>query len=111
VAGRDVAGALIAAFATHYRCELPGDADVLERVRARYDGDTGDALMNLVVAGTVRPAGIFRAGLAILAVLADLCRNGSDSILQRAALSGLCPDRVCLEHERSGHGPAQAPPR
>jgi hypothetical protein len=84
-AGRDVADALIAAFATHYRCELPGDADVLERIRGRYDGDAGDALMNLVVAGTVRPADIFRAGLAILAVLADLCRSGSDSILQRAA--------------------------
>jgi hypothetical protein len=85
VAGRDVADALIAAFATHYRCELPGDAEVLQRVRALHGGDTGDALMNLAAAGTVPPADVFRAGLAVLAVLADLCRSGSASILQRAA--------------------------
>ncbi len=50
VGGRVVADALIGAFAEHYRCEQPGDADVLERI-ARPVG--GDPLKNLVTAGAV----------------------------------------------------------
>jgi len=30
--GRVVADALIGAFTEHYRCELPGDAEVLQRI-------------------------------------------------------------------------------
>jgi hypothetical protein len=31
--GQVTADALIGAFATEYRCELPGDAEVLERIK------------------------------------------------------------------------------
>jgi hypothetical protein len=36
---RVVADALIGAFAEHYRCELPGNAEVLERIRRPADGN------------------------------------------------------------------------
>jgi len=39
VEGRVVADALIGAFAVHYRCELPGDGDVLERTGSAVCGD------------------------------------------------------------------------
>ena len=64
-AGRNVADALIGAFATHYRCELPDDADVLARIRRP---NSGDALENLVAAG-----------------LAELCRSDSVSVIRQAA--------------------------
>jgi hypothetical protein len=76
--GQVVADALIAAFATEYRCELPGEAAVLERIR--HGG--GDALRNLVSAGAVPPAGVLPVGLALLSALAELCRSDSASILQ-----------------------------
>jgi hypothetical protein len=82
VEGRVVADALIGAFATNYRCEQPGDADVLERL-GRPAG--GDALENLVAAGAVPPRDVLRVGLTVLSALAGLCRSGSVSILQRAA--------------------------
>ena len=75
------ADALIGAFATEYRCELPGDAEVLERI-AHYGADP---LENLVDAGAVPPGDVLPAGLAILAALAQLCRSGSASVLQPAA--------------------------
>jgi len=81
VAGRVVADALIGAFATHYRCELPGDADVLKRIR-HVDADAG--LPGLVAAGEVSPRDVVRVGLTILSVLAELCKSGSASILRRA---------------------------
>jgi hypothetical protein len=83
LAGQAAADALIAAFATEYRCELPGDAEVLERIK--YHG--GDALENLVAAGAVPPAGILPVGLSLLSALAQLCRSDSASILQRPARS------------------------
>ena len=55
VEGRVVADALIGAFAEHYRCEQPGDADVLERIARPADGDP---LENFVAAGAVPPAGV-----------------------------------------------------
>jgi hypothetical protein len=64
-----VANALIGAFATEYRCELPGDAEVLERI-GRYDGD---ALESLVAVGAVPPGDV------------QLCRSGSASVLQLTA--------------------------
>jgi hypothetical protein len=82
VEGWIVADALIGAFATHYRCEQPGDTDVLQRL-GRPAG--GDALENLVAAGAVPPGDVLRVGLTVLSALAGLCRSGSVSILQRAA--------------------------
>jgi hypothetical protein len=75
------ADALIGAFATEYRCELAGDAEVLERI-PHYGGDP---LENLVVAGAVRPGDVLPVGLAILSALAQLCRSASASLLQPIA--------------------------
>jgi hypothetical protein len=61
LAGQVAADALIAAFATEYRCELPGDAEVLERIMYH----SGDALENLVAAGAVPPAGVLPVGLSL----------------------------------------------
>jgi hypothetical protein len=72
------ADALIGAFAEHYRCDLPGDAEHLQRIGR----PGGDPLENLVTAGAVRPGDILPVGLAILAALAQLCRSGSASVLQ-----------------------------
>ena len=79
--GQVTADALIAAFATEYRCELPGDAEVLERIGHR----DGDALRNLVAAGAIPPADVLPVGLAVLSALAQLCRSDSASVLQRVA--------------------------
>ncbi len=76
---RVAADALIAAFATEYRCELPGDAEVLERIEHRG----GDALRNLVAARAVPAADVLPVGLAVLSALAQLCRSDSASVLQR----------------------------
>jgi hypothetical protein len=51
---------------------------------------------------TRRPAGWARPGN-------DRAPAGQSGIKQRDA-SGQCPDRVCLGHERSDHGPEQASP-
>ncbi len=80
--GRIVADALIGAFAGHYRCELPGDADVLERIGSMV---SGDALANLVAAEAVGPGDVLRVGLTMLAALAELCKSGSASIVRQAA--------------------------
>ncbi len=82
LAGGVVADALAGAFATHYRCELPGDADVLERIGHPAGGD---ALENLIAAGAVSPRDVLRVGLTVLSALAELCRSGSASVLRRAA--------------------------
>ncbi len=79
--GQAVADALIGAFATEYRCEQPGDAEVLERIE--YRG--GDALENLVAAGAVPPRDVLPLGLTILSALARLCRSDSASLLRRVA--------------------------
>jgi hypothetical protein len=76
-----VADALIGAFATEYRCELPGDAELLDRIG--HSG--GDALERLVTAGAVPPSDVLPVGLAILSALAQLCRSGSASVLQLTA--------------------------
>ncbi len=76
--GRVAADALIGAFATEYRCEQPGDAEVLERIE--YHG--GDALENLVAAGAASPGDILPVGLTILSAFVQLCRSDSPSILQ-----------------------------
>jgi hypothetical protein len=75
------ADALIGAFAEDYRCELPGDAELLQRIG--HPG--GDPLENLVAVGAVPPGDILPVGLAILSALARLCRSGSASVLQPAA--------------------------
>jgi hypothetical protein len=73
---------LIGAFATHYRCDQPGDSAVLERVR--YP-DSGDALENLVATGAVQPSEILPVALRVLSALAGLCR--SDSVSARRPLA------------------------
>jgi hypothetical protein len=81
VDGQVTADALIAALATEYSCEQPGDAEVLERIT--HGG--GDALRNLVEAGAVRPSDVLPVGLAVLSALAQLCRSDAASVLQRAS--------------------------
>ncbi len=75
--GQVAADALIGAFAEHYRCEQPGDAEVLRRIG--YPGS--NALENLVAVGAVPPGDVLPAGLMILSVLAQLCWSDSTSIL------------------------------
>jgi hypothetical protein len=75
------ANALVGAFAKHYRCEQPGDTELLERI----GNVQGDALVNLVRAGAVKPADVLPVGLALLSALAQLCRSDSASLLQRVA--------------------------
>src|SRR5262249_48517687 len=91
-AGRNVADALIGAFATHYRCELPGDADVLAQIRRP---NSGDALENLVAAGTVPAQDILRLGLMVLSALAGLCRGDGVSVIGQAAGQG---ERATARH-------------
>ncbi len=74
------ADALIGAFARHYQCEQPGDAELLERI-GRVQGD---ALVNLVRSGAVPPRDILPVGLRLLSALARLCRSNSASLLQPA---------------------------
>jgi len=79
--GQVAADALIAAFAEEYRRELPGDAEVLERIG--YPG--GNALETLAAAGAMPPGDTLRVGLMILAALAGLCRSDAASLLQPTA--------------------------
>lgn len=80
--GRAVADALIGAFARHYQCEGPGDAELLDRIGHEV---SGNPLEVLVAAKAVPPRDVLRAGLAVLSVLTELCRSGSASILHSAA--------------------------
>jgi hypothetical protein len=75
------ANALLGAFAKHYRCEQPDDTELLERI----GNVQGDALVNLVRPGAVKPADVLPVGLALLSALAQLCRSDSGSLLQRVA--------------------------
>jgi hypothetical protein len=75
------AGALIGAFSMEYRCEQPGDDQVLRSIRSY----SGDALENLATAEAVPPSDVLRVGLTILSALAQLCRSESPSVLQQAA--------------------------
>lgn len=81
LAGRVVADALIGAFAGHYRCDLPGDAQVLQRIGS----PGGDPLENLVACGAVSPRDVLPVGLMVLSALAEFCRSDSASVLRRAA--------------------------
>ena len=70
--------ALYGAFAKHYQSDQSGDAELLQRI-----GDVeGDALVNLVRAGVVKPRDILPVGLSMLSALAQLCRSSSPSLLQ-----------------------------
>ena len=69
----------IGAFAEHYRCEQPGDADVLERI-ARPVG--GDPLKNLVTAGAVIEAALPACPGGVTGVVAA----GSSDVLVPACL-------------------------
>ena len=76
--GRVIADALIRAFAHHHQCEMPGDAQVLERLG---DLGTGDPLADLVAARLVTPRDSVRVGLTVLSALAELGRSESPSVL------------------------------
>jgi hypothetical protein len=76
--GQVIADALVRAFAHHHQCEMPGDAQVLERLG---DLGTGDPLADLVAARLVTPRDSVRVGLTVLSVLAELGRSGSPSVL------------------------------
>jgi hypothetical protein len=72
--------ALYGAFLKHYQSDQPSDAELLQRI-----GDVqGDALVNLVRAGVVKPRDILPVGLRLLSALAQLCRSNSPSLLQPA---------------------------
>jgi hypothetical protein len=75
------AAALVGAFSTEYRCEQPGDDEVLGRIGSY----SGDALENLAAAEAVPPRDVLPVGLTILSALAQLCRSESPSVLLRAA--------------------------
>ena len=75
---RAATDALIGAFTKHYRCDQPGDAELL----AHIGPGQGDALFNLVRAGAVKPADILPTGLILLSALANLCRSASASLVR-----------------------------
>ena len=76
--GGAVADALVGALAEHYRCEQPGDAEVLERIGPEVPGDP---LEHLVATGAVPPGDVLRVGLTVLAALTRLSMSGSASVL------------------------------
>jgi hypothetical protein len=80
--GQVVAEALVRAFSHHYRCEMPGDEKVLERLAGP---GPGDPLEDLLAARVVTPADALRVGLTVLATLAELCSSGLASVLRVAA--------------------------
>jgi hypothetical protein len=80
--GQVVAEALVRAYSHHYRCEMPGDEQVLERWGTP---GSGDPLEDLVAAKAVAPADALRVGLTVLAVLGELCESESASVLRVAA--------------------------
>jgi hypothetical protein len=80
--GRVVAEALVRAFSHHYRCEMPGDDKVLERLA---DPGPGDPLEDLVAAKMMTPGESLRVGLTALATLGELCSSGSASVLRVVA--------------------------
>jgi hypothetical protein len=81
--GQVAADALIGAFTKHYRCEMPGDAELLQRI----EHCSGDALENLVRARAVPPRDVLPTGLTLLSALSRLCRSDSPSLLQPAMTS------------------------
>ena len=83
--GGVVADALVGAFARHYLCEQPGDAEVLDRVGR---GVSGNALEHLVASGAVPPGDVLRVGLTVLSALARLCMSGSASVLSESHKQG-----------------------
>jgi hypothetical protein len=76
--GQVIADALIRAFAHHHQCEMPGDAQVLERLGGL---GSGDPLADLVAARLVTPRDSVRVGLTVLSALSALGRSGSPSVL------------------------------
>jgi hypothetical protein len=77
--GLVAADALIGAFAREYRCEGPGDAELIDRIGREL---SADPLENLVTAKAVPARDVLRAGLTILSVLTELCRSEAVSILR-----------------------------
>lgn len=74
--GGVLADALTGAFATHFRCEQPGDAEVLDRIGKRR----GNPLEDLVSAGAVAPDSVLTVGLRMLSALAALCQSDAVSL-------------------------------
>lgn len=78
VGGSVIAEALVRAFAHHYGYEMPGDAEVLERLG---EGGSGDPLQDLVAAGSLPARDALTAGLAVLRSFGELCGSDSVSVL------------------------------
>lgn len=80
VPGPAAARALVCAVAHHYFFENPEDTETLNRLDE--DRSTSEnALETLIKDKDLVPADAIRAGLAMLAVLADLCRTNAKSAL------------------------------
>jgi hypothetical protein len=80
--GQVIAEALVRGVSHHYRCEMPGDEQVLERLSSP---GSGNPLEDLVAARAVAPADALRVGLTALAALGEVCRSESASVLRVAA--------------------------
>jgi hypothetical protein len=78
--GVQITEALFRALLKDYLFEDPEDADLVARLEQETTHGTG--LMQLVLSTPVAPEDAFRAGLALLAELAELCRTNSKSILR-----------------------------
>lgn len=77
--GVQITEALFRALLQDYLFEDPEDADLVARLEQETTHGTG--LMQLALSTPVAPEDAFRAGLAVLAVFAELCRTNAKSIL------------------------------
>jgi hypothetical protein len=79
--GQLVADALVRAYSHHYRCDRPGDEQVLERL---VTAGPGAPLEDLISSKVIAPEDALRVGLTVLAALGNLCRSASASVLKVA---------------------------
>ncbi len=101
--GRAASRALIAALSKDYRFDGPGDAECLRQLDAARA--TSNPLLTLISDGTVSAENSIRAGVTILAALADLARTDQPSILWRDQPSAEDAERAWLGESE----PAPAP--
>jgi hypothetical protein len=80
--GRAATRALVSALTREYRFDDPEDVACLDAIQA--DRTTGNALVTLISDGTVSADQAVRAGVSILAALADLARTDAISVLWAA---------------------------
>jgi hypothetical protein len=87
------ADALVGAFSTEYRCEQPGDAEVLGRIKRH----SGDALENLATAGAVPPSDL---GSRTQPALAHAAPDDTPIIHLRCRV-GVWPENVRISRSRT----------